>query len=84
MDPQVLALASEIHSFLLNHPQAADTVEHICRWWILRHRIETGIPRTQSALDYLASQHVVERLDSGIYRLIADQIQGAAKPGTEN
>lgn len=76
----MLALAAEIHAFLLNHPQAADTVEHICRWWILRHRIETGLPRTQSALDYLASQHIVERLDSGIYRLAPEAGQAGPMP----
>lgn len=68
-DPEVIALASEIERYLKEHPGAADTKEHIARWWILRQRIEAALALTQEALDYLEANGVVERTRQGLYRL---------------
>jgi hypothetical protein len=68
-DPEVIALASEIERYLEEHPEAADTKEHIARWWILRQRIEAGLALTQEALDYLEANGVVERTQQGLYGL---------------
>ncbi|EXI67905.1 MAG: hypothetical protein AW08_01509 [Candidatus Accumulibacter adjunctus] len=68
-DPEVIALAAEIECYLKEHPEAADTTEHIARWWILRQRIEMGLALTQKALDHLEAKGVVERTQQGLYGL---------------
>ena len=71
-DAQVVALAEEILGYLKQHPNAADTGEHIGRWWILRQRIEQALADTQQALDYLERQGAVEKTGQGrsaVYRL---------------
>ncbi|HEY6000567.1 MAG TPA: hypothetical protein VI078_14875 [bacterium] len=69
-DPEVAELASEVMSFLEKHPQAADTSEHIARWWILRQRVEVALAKTSLALDYLEARGLVERGVGGVYRLV--------------
>lgn len=68
-DPEVAALARDVLGYLEQHPDAADTTEHIARWWILRQRIEAALAKTQKALDYLESQGAVVRSAQGVYRL---------------
>lgn len=69
-DPDVQVVASEIERYLNEHPQAADMMENIARWWILRQRIEAGLSVTQQALDHLEAQEIVERSPQGLYRLV--------------
>jgi hypothetical protein len=64
-DPEVLALAEEILRYLAAHPDAADTREHIERWWILRQRIEDALAATQQALDYLEKRGAVRKTGQG-------------------
>ena len=66
---EVIALAAEIERYLGALPLAADTKEHIARWWILRQRIEATLSLTQEALDYLESNGVVVCSEQGLYRL---------------
>ncbi len=68
-DPAVVALADEVMGYLRAHPDAADTMEHIARWWILQQRIEAGLAATQKALDYLERQGALEKTVQGVYRL---------------
>lgn len=68
-DPEVVALAGEVMGYLRSHPDAADTMEHIARWWILQQRIEAGLAATQRALDYLERQGALEKTVQGVYRL---------------
>ena len=59
-DTSVKQIADEILSYLKNHPNAADTVEGITKWWLLRQRFEVSIILVQRALDYLVSTSAVE------------------------
>lgn len=72
-DPEVVALAAEVMGYLRTHPDAADTMEHIARWWILRQRIEAGLAATQKALDYLERHGALEKSDRGVYRLARER-----------
>ena len=69
VDPDVEVLAQEVLRYLEQHPEAADTTEHIARWWILRQRIEAALAKTQKALDYLESLGAIVRTPQGVYRL---------------
>lgn len=58
-DAAVRAVASRIEVYLGAHPEAADTVDGICEWWL------AGAPEplVQRALDELVSRGVVRRQD---------------------
>lgn len=75
-DSEVQAVAREIERYLNQHPQAADLMENIARWWILRQRVETALSVTQEALDHLEAQGIVERSPQGLYRLSATRKKG--------
>ena len=59
-DSDVEHIAEYIVSYLNNHPNAADTVEGITEWWLLRQQIEISSALVQEALDYLVSESVVK------------------------
>ena len=72
-DGVVRAIADEIARYLERHPEAADSVEGIRRWWITRQRFEESLAATQRALDYLEQQGVVAKKrfgDQSVYHLV--------------
>ena len=58
-EARVAALCGEIQRYLDQHPDAADSVEGIRRWWIARIRLEETAKYVQEALDRLVAQGVV-------------------------
>ena len=54
--------AAAIERYLHTRPQAAETVEGIARWWLIRQRYEDSIDLVRHALDLLVRRGVVERL----------------------
>ena len=74
------AVADVIQRYLVAHPQAADTVEGVTRWWIPRERLEESLARTEAALERLVARGVVERTEIGgrvVYRRLAAARRGA-------
>ena len=65
----VRAVAEEIARYLQQHPEAADSVEGIRRWWIARQRFEESLAAMQKALDYLEQQGVVAKKTFGDQRV---------------
>jgi hypothetical protein len=56
-------LTSEILGYLLNNPDAGDTLEGIARFWTLRQRIDLMVGDVQDALKGLVEEGIVkERL----------------------
>ena len=53
-------LAAEICRYLDSHPNAADSVEGIVRWWLPRQRLADNAELTQRALDYLVANNEVK------------------------
>lgn len=53
-------IAEQITGYLNNHPNAADTVEGIAKWWLPGKRFEVSKLMIQRALDQLISSSVVE------------------------
>jgi|SRR6266496_52040 len=60
-------LAQEVATYLSMHPNAADTVEGIRRWWLTRVRVAEATADMQLALDVLVVRGVVvqRRLPDG-------------------
>jgi Fe2+ or Zn2+ uptake regulation protein len=55
----VADIAEEIARYLADHPDAADTVEGIRRWWLLGQRPEHAATQVQHALDWLVHRGLV-------------------------
>jgi hypothetical protein len=49
-------IARHILSYLVEHPQAQDTLEGILHWWLLEQQIKRWTPRVREALDELIAQ----------------------------
>ena len=60
-EAEVIRVASEIRRYLDDHPESADSIDGITRWWLPRQRIEESTLLVQQALDYLVSESLVER-----------------------
>jgi hypothetical protein len=58
-DEGVEAIADEIARYLVEQPQAADTLEGIQKWWLTRIRIEEAARRVKRALDSLVRRGLV-------------------------
>ena len=59
-DSDFRCIAKEIEKYLNDHPKAADTLEGITEWWLLRLRYRVSSIMVQQALEYLVSTSVVE------------------------
>ncbi len=53
-------MAEEIRAYLSSHPNAADTLEGIVRWWLARKRFEEAWQTVQAALEQLVREGVLE------------------------
>jgi hypothetical protein len=52
-------LADEVLDYLVQHPQARDTMEGIVEWWLLEQRIRSAIAEVEAALRDLVSRDFV-------------------------
>ena len=59
-DSDVKQIAHEIECYLKNHPNAADTVEGIAKWWLQGEKNDLSNLIVQQALNYLGSKLVVK------------------------
>jgi len=59
-DSDVQRIANEIENYLKDHPNAADTIEGITKWWLPGQGIEVSSLIVQQALNYLGSKSVVK------------------------
>ena len=59
-DSDVKQVADEIECYLKNHPNAADTVEGIAKWWLQGEKNDVSNLIVQQALNYLRSKAVVK------------------------
>ncbi len=75
-DPEVV---DAVLAYLRMHPQAADTLQGITRWWLPQQRYERELERIEGALKVLAARGKlqVRELPEGraVYAL------GMARPG---
>lgn len=56
----VQQLANEITRYLQEHEGAADTLEGVIQWWVLRQRLQEERSKVERAMSYLCEQGIVE------------------------
>lgn len=49
-------IAQQILAYLVEHPQARDTLEGILHWWLLEQQIKRWAPQVRKAIDELIAQ----------------------------
>lgn len=52
-------VSREILKYLAKHPDAQDTLEGICEWWLLKEQAQRGFKRVIDALELLASEGLI-------------------------
>jgi hypothetical protein len=57
----IAAAAETIQRYLDAHPNAADSVEGIARWWLTRQRYEEAIKIVEQALERLVAEGKVAK-----------------------
>ena len=55
-DANVRQLVDVIRQYLSKHPDAADTLEGVVNWWLLRQRYENAMAMVNQALELLVQQ----------------------------
>ena len=72
-------ISEEIQLYLLQHPNAADTLEGITKWWLTRQRYEEATHVVKKALEDLIAQGLIVQTtnsdDQRIYRKAKEEIQ---------
>jgi FAD/FMN-containing dehydrogenase len=53
-------LAHEIERYLRERGQAADTIEGITRWWLMRQRLQEAQKNVAQAMEFLSIQGLVK------------------------
>ena len=60
------AIASDILAYLVEHPQAQDTLEGILMWWLMEQRIKQLTSEVKSALEELVAEGLVLEHQSAV------------------
>lgn len=58
-------IACEILAYLVEHPEAQDTLDGIVQWWLLERKIQCQTNIVREALDSLIAQGFVIKFRSG-------------------
>lgn len=61
-DSEVNRMAEAIKQYLNKHPRAADTLEGIVCWWLLRHRYKKTFTLVDKALELLVQQNELTKI----------------------
>lgn len=65
-------LAEAILEYLVEHPQASDTIEGIANWWIMRQHVRVEVNILVKVLKQLMNNGFLEKLgegDNALYHL---------------
>ena len=60
-EKDVIRVAQEIERYVSSHPHAADTLDGIVKWWLMRQRMEEGKMLVNAALEYLVKQDLLKK-----------------------
>ena len=58
---EIERIADEIQRYLLKHPNAADTLEGVTKWWLQRLRYEETTELVHKALQYLIDSKQIRK-----------------------
>jgi len=81
-DSEIVALAGEINRYLDKHPDAADSLEGIIKWWLLRERYELTRDRVEKAIERLVEDGEIEQSILTGGRVIYMKAKGSDKGGS--
>ena len=59
MNEQKVQIAYEILEYLMDNPNAQDTLEGIVEWWLLERTIKQQTPTVEGALSMLVAERLV-------------------------
>ena len=54
-------ISREILSYLRKHPDAGDTLEGICTWWLELERIELTVDEVEAVLKSLMKKGIIKK-----------------------
>ncbi len=74
----VMALVGEIARYLDEHPNAADSVEGIVRWWLPRQRLADRAEAVQVALEVLVAENKVTSTTTADGQIVYRRAEHAA------
>lgn len=77
----IYCIALEIRQYLDAHPNAADSLEGIVRWWLPRQRYEEVLERVQSALDLLITEGMISKVAARGNKIIYSNIERQSEGG---
>ncbi len=55
-------ISGGILDYLQKYPDAGDTLEGICNWWLLIERIEISVHRVAQILEDLSREGIIEKI----------------------
>jgi hypothetical protein len=58
---EISEIAHAIERYLVKHPNAADSLEGIRRWWLMRQRYEESAQQVQEALEQLLRDGAISK-----------------------
>jgi hypothetical protein len=67
--PDKFRIAHEILAYLMDHPDAQDTLDGVVQWWLLERKIKNQTDLTKEALAELVSKGLVLESESGDSRI---------------
>ena len=74
------AVADEVLEYLVQHPDAQDTLEGVCDWWLLERRVRRTVGEVEAALGELEARGLVAvrrgKDGKAHYRLNREREQG--------
>jgi len=60
-DEETMTVAYQIARYLEEHPNAADTLDGVAQWWLLRQRYQESRKTVETALAWLVEQGLVTK-----------------------
>ena len=60
VDFDVQRVAYQIEQYLIQHPNAADAIEGVSKWWLLSKGQGVSNELVQQALDFLCEQNILK------------------------
>ena len=54
-------IVRKLHDYLNRNPNAADTLEGICKWWIQFECIEQSVDKVSAALEILVAKGLLRK-----------------------
>ncbi|ABA58346.1 hypothetical protein Noc_1880 [Nitrosococcus oceani ATCC 19707] len=75
-EEELAAVANAIKHYFDAHPNAADSVEGIARWWLTRQRFKEATETIEKALECLVAEGEVTKMVTGEGKFVYSYAKG--------